>query len=56
MDAVRISGIGAYLPDREILNKDFTLFPPESLPLIEEKTGIARRRAAPGADHVRPRG
>jgi 3-oxoacyl-[acyl-carrier-protein] synthase-3 len=44
---VRIAGIGAYLPVREIANAGLTEFPPESLPLIEAKTGIrARRRAA----------
>jgi 3-oxoacyl-[acyl-carrier-protein] synthase-3 len=40
---------GAYLPVREVTNAELTMFPPHSLPLIEQKTGIrARRYAADG--------
>jgi 3-oxoacyl-[acyl-carrier-protein] synthase-3 len=37
---------GVYLPSREVTNSELTMFPPESLPLIEQKTGIRARRHA----------
>jgi len=37
---------GSYLPARKVTNADLTQFPPASLPLITEKTGISCRRYA----------
>jgi 3-oxoacyl-[acyl-carrier-protein] synthase III len=36
----------AYLPIREVTTAELTMFPPHSLPLIEQKTGIRARRYA----------
>jgi 3-oxoacyl-[acyl-carrier-protein] synthase-3 len=41
-----ILSTGAYLPARKVTNADLTQFPPASLPLISEKTGISCRRYA----------
>ncbi|MRR52280.1 MAG: ketoacyl-ACP synthase III [Rhodocyclaceae bacterium] len=41
-----IRATGTYLPERVVLNGDFTQFPSASLPMIEEKTGVRARRYA----------
>ena len=37
---------GSYLPERVVPNEALTQFPPATLPLITEKTGISSRRYA----------
>src|SRR4026209_2223976 len=37
---------GSYLPERAVPNEALTQFPPATLPLITEKTGISSRRYA----------
>jgi len=45
----RIISTGSYLPDRRVTNAELTQFPPATLPLIEQKTGVrARHYAAEG--------
>ena len=46
MNISRVRATGSYLPEREVLNQDLKQFPASSLPLIEQKTGIAARRYA----------
>ena len=46
MTISRVRATGSYLPEREVLNQDLKQFPASSLPLIEQKTGIAARRYA----------
>jgi 3-oxoacyl-[acyl-carrier-protein] synthase-3 len=41
-----IVSTGAYVPERVVANEDLTQFPASVLPLIREKTGIARRHYA----------
>ena len=41
-----IVSTGAYVPERAVANEDLTQFPATALPLIREKTGIARRHYA----------
>lgn len=42
-----IFSTGSHLPESVVLNEDLTHFPPSSIKLIAEKTGILSRRIAP---------
>ena len=42
----QILATGSYLPERVVKNADLTQFPPDSLSLIEVKTGVIERRYA----------
>ncbi|MGA2147745.1 MAG: ketoacyl-ACP synthase III [Bryobacteraceae bacterium] len=43
----KVVATGHFLPEIEIRNADLTQFPPASIALIEEKTGVRARRHAP---------
>jgi 3-oxoacyl-[acyl-carrier-protein] synthase-3 len=44
--AAKIISTGCYVPDRIVTNDDLSQFPENSIPLIEQKTGVKERRFA----------
>ena len=48
--ATILASTGRYLPEKAIANQDLRQFPPQTLSMIEEKTGVLFRRVAASED------